>query len=353
MLIKDVSVMFVRQDATVRDVIAVIDAAELQIALMVDGGERLLGTISDGDVRRALLRWMTLDDKALGAMNSLPLVASDKSTEAAVEALMQRSALRRIPVVDDDGVVVGLAVPRSEAPLQTEQNAVVIMAGGLGTRLAELTKKRPKPLLEVGPKPMVETTIERFVRQGFDRIFVSVNYKADMIVNCLGDGSRLGANIQYIREDRRLGTAGALQYLPTLNSPFIVVNGDVLTTLDYRKLVEFHVESGKIATMAVSYHDVQVPVGVVEVSEQEISDIVEKPVYRYFVNAGIYVLNPECMSYLPAGEQIDMTALFERMFAAGFKAASYPLHEYWQDVGRPSDYVKANVEYASVFAQSS
>lgn len=351
MLIRDVEVLFVTHGATLRDVIAAIDEAELQIALMVNAHKRLLGTITDGDVRRALLRGVTLDVAAEEVMNALPLVASDRTPEAAIEALMQRTSIRRIPILNEDGVVVGLAVPRSEAPLTPEENLVVIMAGGLGTRMADLTKDRPKPLLEVGPKPMLVTIIERFVRQGFGRICISVNYKADMIESHIGDGSLLGARVEYIRERKRLGTAGALKYVPAIKTPIIVVNGDVLTTIDYRKLLEFHVESGKLATMAVSYHAVQVPFGVVDVSGQQVNGIVEKPVYRYFVNAGIYVLDPECLTFLTSDEPTDMTTLLERLLASGHSVASFPLYEYWQDVGRPDDYQKANREFASVFEQ--
>jgi dTDP-glucose pyrophosphorylase len=349
MLTKDHAKLFVTQGATLRDVIYTIDKAELQLALMVDDAQRLLGTITDGDVRRALLRGATLEDRALDCMNSMPLVANVRSSEAAVEALMQRTSIRRIPVLDDDGVVVGLAMPRSEAPLDLEDNAVVIMAGGLGTRLAELTKDMPKPLLAVGPKPMLETIIERFVRQGFAKIYISVNHMGEQIEARFGDGAHLGARIEYLHEDRRLGTAGALQFLPRVMAPIIVINGDVLTKLDFRKLLEFHVSTGKLATMAVSCHDVQVPFGVVDVTDLQVNKIVEKPVYRYFVNAGIYVLDPRCLAYLPPGEQIDMTTLLERLLADGHKVASYPLHEYWQDVGRLDDYLKANREFVSVF----
>ena len=240
-------------------------------------------------------------------------------------------------------------MPRSEAPLSPGDNCVVIMAGGLGSRLAELTKDRPKPLLDVGTKPMLETIIGRFVSQGFDRIFISVNYRAEMIEARFGNGSELGARIEYIHEDKQLGTAGALSLLPSLDAPIIVVNGDVLTTVDFRKLLGFHTDSRKLATMAVSYHDVQVPFGVVDVQEQQVTGIVEKPVYRYFVNAGIYVLDPQCLQYLPIAEFADMTTLFERMLADGNRVASYPLHEYWQDVGRMDDYLKANREFQSIF----
>lgn len=350
MLVDGLQRLVVSPASSMREVIEVIDKAELQVALVVGEERRLLGVITDGDVRRALLRGMKLEDAAATVMNGSPITVGADSSEAALEALMQRTGLRRIPVTDDAGTLVGLAVPRSEAALHQAGNLVVIMAGGLGTRLGELTKDRPKPLLTVGPRPMLETIVERFVSQGFTRILISVNYKADMIESYFGDGRRFGADIGYLHEAKRLGTAGALKMIPAgRNEPFIVVNGDVLTTIDYRKLLDFHVDVGGTATIGVSYHDVQVPYGVVTVNGQQVGGIVEKPVYRYFVNAGIYVLEPSCIGHIPDDEYFDMTTLLERLLAVGCAVYSYPIHEYWQDVGRKDDYERANREFGRVF----
>lgn len=352
MFIDGIDRLVVRPEQSMREVIEVIDRAELQVALVVDEGRHLLGTITDGDVRRALLRGMQLDDAALTVMNPQPVVAGTDASEVALEALMARSGLRRIPVTDAERVLVGLAVPRSELGPAAASNLVVIMAGGLGTRLEELTKDCPKPLLPVGAKPMLETIVERFVSQGFTRIAIAVNYRADMIMAHFGDGARFGARISYLHEDKRLGTAGALQLLPPdVADPLIVVNGDVLTTIDFRRLLSFHQDNACTATMGVTYHDVQIPYGVVTLTDNRVNAIVEKPVYRYFVNAGIYVLNRACLDYLPDGEYFDMTTLLERLLADGRPVSSYPIHEYWQDVGRKADYERANREYASVFEQ--
>lgn len=350
MLISDPRKVTVSPTDSMRSVIEVIDRAELQVALVIDAEGRLLGTITDGDVRRALLRGMRLDDLASTVMNALPIVATSEESEAAIHSLMQMTGLRRIPVVGDEGQLVGLAIPRSESSLAVASNLVVIMAGGLGSRLEELTQDRPKPLLEVGTKPMLETIVERFVSQGLTRIVMAVNYRADMIKGHFGDGANFGASIEYLHEEKRLGTAGALQYLPTdLKEPFIVVNADVLTTVDYRKLLRFHEEFGPDATMGVSYHDVQIPFGVVKVTDQQVEAIDEKPVYRYFVNAGIYVLEPSCLQYIPKGEYFDMTSLLGLLLEGGRKVSSYPIHEYWQDIGRKDDYERANREFGRVF----
>ncbi|HEX7038659.1 MAG TPA: nucleotidyltransferase family protein [Trueperaceae bacterium] len=351
MLVDGLDRLLVGPDDTLRHVVETIDRAELQLALVVDEGRRLLGVVSDGDVRRALLRGVALEDPAREVMNPKPLTVPEGTPAAAVEALMKRTSLRRIPVVDASNRVLGLAVPQGEAPLAENDVPVVIMAGGLGTRLAELTRDRPKPLLPVGAKPLLETMVERLVLQGFTHIYMSVNYKADMIEGYFGDGSRYQARIEYVHEHKRLGTAGALQYVsPVPGRPILVMNGDVLTTIDFRKLVDFHTQSGVAATMAVSYHDVQVPYGVVETSGPKVVSLVEKPVYRYFVNAGIYVLEPLCIQYLEPETYTDMTTLFERLLKDGREVASFPIHEYWQDVGRPADYARANEEYERVFS---
>lgn len=350
MLVDGLERLLVHPNDTLRRVIETIDRGELQMALVVDEGRRLKGVVTDGDVRRALLRGVTLEDPASSVMNPNPLTVPDGTPAAAIEALMKRTSLRRIPVVDAGSRVLGLAVPQAEAPLAENDVPVVIMAGGLGTRLAELTRDRPKPLLPVGTKPILETMVERLVLQGFNRIFISVNYKADMIREYFGDGSRYQARIEYVQEHKRLGTAGALQYLqPAPARPLLVMNGDILTTIDFRKLLDFHVQSQVAATMAVSYHDVQVPYGVVETNGQKVVSLVEKPVYRYFVNAGIYVLEPLCLQYLEPETYTDMTTLYERLLTDGREVASFPIHEYWQDVGRPADYARANEEYERVF----
>ena len=342
----DVAPLLVTPDASLRRVIETIDSAELQIALVVDTDRRLLGTISDGDVRRALLRGVTLEDPARTVMNNHPLTVRPDMHGAAVDALMQRTALRRIPVVGEDGIVALLAVPSRDVARSELPHHVVIMAGGLGTRLGELTRDTPKPLLRVGPRPILETILDGFVQQGFTSFTFTVNYRAEMIQEHFGDGSRWGATIDYVRETRPLGTAGSLSLLRERpEGPLLVMNGDLLTKVDYRKLLDFHTTTGQRATMTVREHEMPVPYGVVDVRANRIVELVEKPVKRFFINAGIYVLDPSCLDFVPDETDFDMTDLFSRLLEQGYPLGAFPIHEYWQDIGRLGDFQRANSDY--------
>lgn len=349
MFITDTKRLQVAPTDEIRTAILAIDVNELQTALVVDAAGRLLGIVTDGDVRRGLLRGAQLSDSVATIQNEAPLTAPAGASPQYVDALMQRSSLFRIPLVDEAGRVVALAValPR---PAALHDNLVVLMAGGLGTRLGELTRDTPKPLLNVGPHPILETIVEGFCRQGFHRFAISVNYRAEMIERYFGDGSRWGAHITYLREDRRLGTAGALGLLPALpQETLLVMNADVLTRVDYRRMLDFHAATGAAATMAVRDYSQEVPFGVVELSEEHVTQLVEKPVTHYFINAGIYALEPECLELVPAGEYYDMTSLLVELLHNTRKVSSFPVHEYWQDVGRPADLSQAREVYSQVF----
>ncbi len=350
MLILDAKPLTVEPGASLRTVIAAIDRGELQIVLVVDPDGRLLGTISDGDVRRGLLRGVTLEDEARAVMNCRPLTVAPDANGAAVDALMLRTHLRRLPVVDADGVLRGLAVPSVDATHVGLRERVVVMAGGLGSRLAPLTHDTPKPLLRVGSKPILETILEGFVSQGFTDFTFSVNYRADMIMEYFGDGARWGVSIDYVRETRALGTAGSLTLLPERPTvPVIVMNGDLLTKVDFRKLLDFHAGGGHTATMTVREHALPIPYGVVDVRAQRLVELVEKPIKRFFINAGIYVLEPSCIDFVPSDTHFDMTDLFARLLEQGYPLGAFPIHEYWQDIGQPNDLQRANDDYVELW----
>ena len=345
----DITQVFAPESATLREVIAVIDRAGLQIALIVTPERQLLGTVTDGDVRRGLLRGLSLDAGVLEVMTRDPItVAPDLSFHDDGWLLHKRLA-RRIPIVGPEGRVVGLALPESEIVPQQVANPVVIMAGGLGTRLGALTQDAPKPLLKVGTKPILETILEGFLAQGFEKFFISVNYKAQMIEDYFGDGSSWGAEIHYLRENERLGTAGALSLLDPPKVPVFVMNGDLLTKVNFRQMLEFHRTHRQQASVAVRQYSVRVPFGVVELERNNLTHIVEKPEYNYFVNAGIYLLNPECLPLIPYSQPFDMPDLLSAVLAQNWRIGSFPVHEYWLDVGRLDDFEAANLAYAEVF----
>jgi dTDP-glucose pyrophosphorylase len=336
--------------ATLREAIAKIDTAGTQMALVVDERRRLLGTLSDGDTRRAMLKGLTLDHPVEACMYPTPTtVRADESGEA-ILSLMRRLGLHQVPVVDADNVVVGLEIVDDFFVPRARDNWVVVMAGGLGTRLRELTQSTPKPMLRVGDRPLLETILRGYIDQGFRRFYLAVNYKAEMIESHFGDGVQLGAEIRYLRETKRLGTAGALSLLPeSPSAPIFVTNGDLLVKVDYPSMLEGHVESKVAATMAVREYEFQIPYGVVQEEEGFIRRIEEKPIHRSLVSAGMYVLSPEILKLVPKDTFFDMPTLFDELIVSGSKTCCYKVHGYWLDIGRLSDYEKANHDFTEVF----
>jgi dTDP-glucose pyrophosphorylase len=347
---KDWQKALITPQMTLRDALLTIDEATSQIAVVVDERGRLLGTLTDGDARRGLLRGLTLNDPISEVMHFNPICVRETDSRHSVIGLMREKGLHQIPMVDADGVVVGLEVVDDFLVTRTRENWVIIMAGGLGTRLKELTQNTPKPMLPVGPKPLLETILLDYASQGFRKFYLAVNYRAEQIEAHFGDGSKFGVEVRYLHERERMGTAGGLSLLPDVpEAPFIVTNADLLTNQDFGDLVRRHAETGADATMAVRNYEMQVPFGVVQEDNGCIHAIVEKPVQRFTVSAGIYVLSPQVLSLIPENCYFDMPSLFEEIFRVGMKARCYSIDGYWLDIGRLDDYNQANVDFAKVF----
>lgn len=335
--------------ATIREVIETIDRGVMQIALVVDG-ERLLGTVTDGDIRRAFIKGQELSDPISDIYNTQPVKGYVSQPKEDLLQMALAKGVKQVPMVDEQGMLVGIESVDDYLRVSEKPNQVVVMAGGLGTRLRPLTEKTPKPLLKVGSKPILETIIRNFTRYGFRNIYLSVNYKAEQIQDYFGDGRPFGANLQYLVEDKRLGTAGALSLFPeTPEQPVIIMNGDLLTNVNFEHLLNYHLLSEASATMCVRDYELQVPYGVVHAEGATIQAIEEKPVHRYYVNAGIYVLNPEVLRNIPRDRYLDMPQLFQTLIGQGCKTCSFPVREYWMDIGQPADFDRANCEYEEVF----
>jgi dTDP-glucose pyrophosphorylase/CBS domain-containing protein len=336
---------------SVIEAMKVIDATAMQLALVVDENNLLLGTITDGDIRRSILKGQSLQLAVKDIMHCNPTVANASESRNKIFKIMKQKCLRHIPLIDDEGLVVGLVTFQDIVESGVEKNnIVVLMAGGLGTRLKHLTANTPKPMLKVGDKPILETILENFIEHGFNKFLISVNYKSELIENYFGDGSQWGVQIEYLREDKKLGTAGALGLMPEKPIlPVIVMNGDVLTKVNFNQLITFHSENKSVATMCVREYDYQVPFGVVKLDQHRILSIEEKPVQRFFVNAGIYVLEPEVLEMIPHNNHLDMPSLFELLIRKGMETSVFPIREYWLDIGRIDDFDRANGEYREVF----
>lgn len=335
---------------TLRDALIKIDVAGTQMALVVDAERRLLGTLSDGDIRRGFINGMRLVDPVEGAMYRTPTTVPAGQTREVILSLMRRMSLHQIPIVDPRGVVVGLEVVDDFLVPPVRDNWVVVMAGGLGSRLKELTGQIPKPMLKVGDRPLLETIVRTYVDQGFRRFYLAVNYKADVIEKHFGSGSALGAEIHYLRETKRMGTAGALSLLPEVPSaPLFVTNGDLLVKIDYAEMLEGHNAARAAATMAVREYEFQIPYGVIREEEGRIHHIEEKPVRRALVSAGMYVLSSTALDLVPRDTFFDMPNLFEEIIARGMRTRCHRVSGYWMDVGRMADYEKANSDYPGAF----
>jgi dTDP-glucose pyrophosphorylase len=337
-------------DAAVLDAIRVIDHTLQKVAVVVDKQDRLLGMITDGDVRRAILSGVSLDASVEEVMSVRPRAASVNDSPEFLAAVMRNLGIRHLPILDYDDRVVGLETLEGCETAAELPNPVVLMAGGLGTRLRPLTAASPKPLVWVGERPMLETILHEMSAQGFRTFYISIRYLGDQIREHFGDGERFSVRIEYLQEEEQLGTAGALGLLPERPThPVVVANGDVLTKLDYRRLLADHAETGACATVCVSEHAIQVPYGVVEIEGRRLRAIREKPEIRSLVNAGIYVLSPEVLARVPAGQRCEMTDLVGSVIDDGGEVIAFPIREYWRDVGRLTDLERVEADFGRVF----
>lgn len=347
---KDWQEAAITPDHSVLEAVRTIDRTGLRVALVLGEAGELLGVVTDGDVRRAILRGAPLEDSVREVMNTHPITVRSGAGRDEIIRVMRHHVIREVPVLDDAGRVVALeTLDEITAPTQRD-NMVVIMAGGEGRRLRPLTDNTPKPMLKVGGKPLLETIVSRFVAQGFPNLFITINYLGDRIVDHFGDGSRWDANIRYVREEKFLGTAGALSLLPSApENALVVMNGDVLTDLEFHRLIDFHTQNGAAATMCVREHESVIPYGVVEIDDHEFVQIREKPTSRYFINAGAYVISPEVLPLIPRNTRFDMTDLFGVLRDRRMKTVVFPLTEYWSDIGREVDFLQANSDYETIF----
>lgn len=312
----------------------------------------LAGVVADSDIRRGLLRGVTLTDPVSKVMNPRPFTLDAAADKAAVARALREQRRAYIPLVNRAGRLAGLARMVDHLPARgARPNWVVLLVGGYGRRLGPLTKDRPKPLLPVGDKPILETIVEQFAAQGFRRFAFAVHHKAEQILEHFGSGRRLGVEIRYLREPRKLGTAGPLSLMPRgTKDPVVVMNGDLLTKVDFEALLDFHREEGCAATLCVREYDFQVPFGVVKMDGLRMAGIVEKPVHRFFVNAGIYVIEPGLLGLLAKGRRCDMPDFLERVRRKKPRAVGcFPIREYWLDIGRVEEYRRAQAEYGKFF----
>lgn len=324
-------------NSTIQDVLKSLDASAMQIVLILDSNKSLIGTITDGDVRRAILSGKKLGDLAITIMNRNFFYSINGSIEKNENCIDNPILVRHMPVIDDNKRVVDLIIGEHVYGINNLPNSVVIMAGGKGKRLRPLTANCPKPMICINGTPILEILIKKCIKSGFRKFYLSVNYLKEQIMEYFGDGKSLGVEIKYLIEDKPLGTAGSLKLLPNeIQDPFLVVNGDVLTKMNFVDLLNYHNENKALATMCVREYEYTIPFGVVESTEHiYLKTIHEKPSRSCLVNAGIYIVNPSLLSHLSKNTYMDMPNLLLKASDDSREVCICPIHEYWLDIGRP------------------
>ena len=336
-------------ESTIESVLRKVDDAGTQLAFLVDDREVLVGVVSDGDVRRGLLNGKSLDSTAREIMNASPKVARQSMSHATIWALFDEFKVSLIPVIDDDGRLLEVFEKSDVSNRETYDNTIVIMAGGRGVRLLPLTEDRPKPLIEVGGKPILESIIEGVATQGFRNFIISVGYKGEMIENFFQNGNSLGVNIEYVREETSLGTAGALSLIRQVpKKPFIVMNGDILNRVDIVGLLKRHGDSDEVLTVVARKYLTNIPFGVIDQENGILNRIVEKPTIQHLISAGIYACSPEVIGYCDKGEIIDMTTLIENIKRDGKVVGVHETDAFWLDIGRLEELDRAQREWKAI-----
>lgn len=335
----------IKIEDTIQKAIEIVDATEAKIAIVVDSEMNLLGTVTDYDIRQHILQGKALNFPVDDIMNINPKFSYYTNDNSQLLNDMIAKGVRQLPLVDCEKKIVGLSI-LSDFKKEKKKNRVLLMAGGLGMRLRPLTENCPKPLLRIGEKPILQIIMEGFIKEGFLDFYISVNYKSEMIEDYFGNGERFGVNISYIHESKRLGTAGALGLISDeLNEPVIVMNGDLLTNVNFSQLLTFHTNNNSVATMCGREYKMQVPFGVINYDNWEIKSLKEKPIITNFVNAGIYVLNPDVIKAVKKDEYLDMPDLFTKLINENKKTLVFPLRESWLDIGRLEDFERARREF--------
>lgn len=332
--------------ATISEAVAQLDKAGTGSLLLCATGRTLSGLLTDGDIRRAILRGIQFDNPCETISTRNPVTANASVTAQEALHLMNERDIDHLPLLDAAGAVVGFLLRRELVSEKQLDLSAVIMAGGFGKRLLPLTEKVPKPMLPVGNRPLLERTIAQLRKAGINRVSLTTHYLTESIVQHFGNGRAFGVELDYITEEHPLGTAGGLKLIKNLRGPLLVINGDILTGLPFQEMLNYHLKLGAVMTLGVRKYEVTVPFGVVECEGSKVRRIREKPSLNWLINAGVYLVEPVVQKYIPSGRRFDMTDLLERLIQDGHYVASFPIIEYWLDVGRHADYQQAQEDVA-------
>lgn len=341
-IISDFKDVIVSEHTSFGETIEKMDQHEKSIALIVNGENRLLGILTDGDIRKAILKGTPLNENVKQAMNKNPFYLNPGYADGEIVRIMMDNNVYHLPIVDDQNTLKGIVFKNTFIQQKTLHCPVVIMAGGMGRRLLPLTEDKPKPLLTVSGKPIIVHILEKFRDEGAKDFFICVNYKSAMIENCLSDGRAFRVNITYIRETDKLGTSGALSLLPAMPSPFFVTNADVLASIDLKAMYQFHYNNESVLTMGIKKIQFDVPYGTVALEHSRIIGLSEKPSVENYINAGIYIIDNQCIKEIPFNQRYDMTDFISHLLSKNKRISGYLINGDWSDIGQLKDYWSVN-----------
>jgi dTDP-glucose pyrophosphorylase len=337
------------EKSTMADAINTLEKIQYGIVFVLSHGDELVGIVTDGDIRRSLMSGLGLNSSILDILNKIPVTINVNHNKNEVFEKFNDLRVEHLPVLDGKKLVGVIKKDGSE--VSSYDNLVFIMAGGFGTRLKPLTDNIPKPMLNVGNRPVLETIIHEFKKQGFWNFYISTHHLPEKIQEYFEDGKKMGVSIKYVHENKPLGTAGALSLLPddAKKNPLILMNGDLLTKVNFKKILDFHEKNNCSATLCVRQYDLEVPFGVVDCDESIVKKIIEKPIHKFFINAGIYVLSSDIVESVKKDQLLDMPTLLNREIGNKRKVSNFPVHEYWLDIGRMDQFNQAQKDIQNIF----
>jgi len=339
--------LIISTDISINDAIPILDRSGIGLLLLCEQNRKLIAVLTDGDIRRAILRREKFDNPCISIANKDPIIAPPGITPAEVIHIMDHSKdflVNHLPLVDENGRVVDLLLRRDLFDEEQMSLSAVIMAGGKGKRLRPVTEKIPKPMLPVGNRPLMELMLDKLRKSGISKVSVSTHFKPEKIKQHFGDGADFGVNLNYIDEDQPLGTAGAIGLMDRPDKTMLIINGDILTHVNFRAMLDFHKEHRAEITVAVREVDIAMPYGVLECDGATVNKLSEKPTLTLMANAGIYLIEPDVYHLIPKNKKFDMTDLINELLKRKRPVVSFPIMEYWLDIGRPDDYQRAQVD---------
>ncbi|KGM97331.1 nucleotidyltransferase family protein [Clostridium botulinum] len=340
----------VSDDATIKDAMESIDKNLIGAVFITNKDKKVIGVVTDGNVRRAILKGYTIADSVKNIYHTDFKYVNKLVSKQKVKEKMLKYNIRQLPLLDEEGKLIDLYFLDHIISYDKKDNYVFILAGGLGTRLRPLTENIPKPMLKIGGKPMLERIIEQFKGYGFVNFIISINYKGEIIEDYFKDGSDFDVNIQYVREEKKLGTAGSINLAKEkFDKDFLVINGDILTGIDFETMLNHHIENKFDITAGARNYEMKVPYGVMITEDKIIKSLEEKPTYNFYINSGVYVLSKNVINYIPKDTEYNMTDLIEDVIKAGGRCGTYNITEYWSDIGHIEDYKKANEDVNKFF----